>query len=210
MQEESNGIRATLEGLDVKDAEQLSTVCWCQSDVSPTRKFLDWIARPSGWTSAALFWWTINDGRTRSQSLPLATWSVKPMLAHKASHEGRVAVEVIAGKPVVFKPYAIPAVVFTDPELAWCGLTETQAASRNQNVAIVKFPWAASGRAAITLDRVDGLTKLVLDPETERVLGVGVVGSGAGELIAEGVLAIEMAATATDVKLSIHPHPTLS
>jgi dihydrolipoyl dehydrogenase len=133
----------------------------------------------------------------------------EPMLAHKASHEGRVAVEVIAGHNVAFKPHAIPAVVFTDPELAWCGLTEAHAKKNNHAVAIAKFPWAASGRA-ITLDRTDGLTKLVLDPATERVLGVGMVGPGAGELIAEGVLAVEMAATATDLKLSIHPHPTLT
>jgi dihydrolipoamide dehydrogenase len=133
----------------------------------------------------------------------------EPMLAHKASHEGRVAVEVIAGENVAFAPRAIPAVVFTDPELAWCGLTETQAQKSNRPVSIAKFPWGASGRA-ITLDRMDGLTKLVLDPETERLLGVGLVGPGAGELIAEGVLAIEMGATATDLKLSIHPHPTLT
>src|SRR5258705_814360 len=133
----------------------------------------------------------------------------EPMLAHKASHEGRVAVEVIAGENVAFAPRAIPAVVFTDPELAWAGLTEAQAAKENRRVAISKFPWAASGRA-ITLDRTDGLTKLILDPETERILGVGLVGPGAGELIAEGVLAIEMGATATDLKLSIHPHPTLT
>jgi len=133
----------------------------------------------------------------------------EPMLAHKASHEGRVAVEVIAGENVAFAPRAIPAVVFTDPELAWAGLTETQAAHENRKVTIAKFPWGASGRAA-TLDRTDGLTKLILDPETERLLGVGLVGPGAGELIGEGVLAIEMAATATDLKLTIHPHPTLS
>jgi dihydrolipoamide dehydrogenase len=133
----------------------------------------------------------------------------EPMLAHKASHEGRVAVEVIAGENVVFQPRAIPAVVFTDPELAWCGLTEAQAVKAQRPVAIAKFPWGASGRA-ITLDRTDGLTKLVLDPDTELVLGVGLVGPGAGELIAEGVLAIEMGATATDLKLSIHPHPTLT
>ena len=133
----------------------------------------------------------------------------EPMLAHKASHEGRVAVEVIAGENVAFQPRAIPAVVFTDPEIAWCGLTEAQAAKEGRSVAIAKFPWGASGRA-ITLDRTDGLTKLVLDPDTERVLGVGLVGSGAGELIAEGVLAVEMGATATDLKLSIHPHPTLT
>ena len=133
----------------------------------------------------------------------------EPMLAHKASHEGRVAVEVIAGENAAFLPRAIPAVVFTDPELAWAGLTEAQAKASARAVVIAKFPWAASGRA-ITLDRTDGLTKLVLDADTERVLGVGLVGPGAGELIAEGVLAIEMGATATDLKLSIHPHPTLT
>jgi len=133
----------------------------------------------------------------------------EPMLAHKASHEGRVAVEVIAGENVAFEPRAIPAVVFTDPEIAWCGLTEAQAQKDGRKVTIAKFPWGASGRA-ITLDRTDGLTKLILDAETERILGVGLVGPGAGELIAEGVLAIEMGATATDLKLSIHPHPTLT
>jgi dihydrolipoamide dehydrogenase len=132
-----------------------------------------------------------------------------PMLAHKATHEGMVAVEAIHGQPTVFEPRAIPAVVFTDPELAWAGLTETEAKKQNLTVEIAKFPWAASGRAA-TLDRPDGLTKLIIDPETERVLGVGIVGSGAGELIAEGTLAIEMGAVAADLKLTIHPHPTLS
>jgi dihydrolipoamide dehydrogenase len=133
----------------------------------------------------------------------------EPMLAHKASHEGRVAVEVMAGENVAFSPRAIPAVVFTDPELAWAGLTEAQAAKDGRHVTVAKFPWGASGRA-ITLDRTDGLTKLILDPATERLLGVGLVGPGAGELIAEGVIAIEMGANATDLKLSIHPHPTLT
>jgi dihydrolipoyl dehydrogenase len=133
----------------------------------------------------------------------------EPMLAHKASHEGRVAVESIAGERVAFEPLAIPAVVFTDPELAWCGLTETDAQKQKREVTVTRFPWAASGRA-LTLDRPDGMTKLVLDPKTERVLGVGIVGPGAGELIAEGVLAIEMGANATDVRMTIHPHPTLS
>jgi len=133
----------------------------------------------------------------------------EPMLAHKASHEGRTAIEAIAGHKVAFEPNAIPAVVFTDPEVAWAGLTETQAQKENREIKVAKFPWAASGRA-ITLDRPEGMTKLIVDPQTERVLGVGIVGVGAGEMIAEGVLAIEMAALASDVALTIHPHPTLS
>jgi dihydrolipoamide dehydrogenase len=133
----------------------------------------------------------------------------EPMLAHKASHEARVAVDAMLGERVAFEPLAIPAVVFTDPELAWCGLTENEAQKQKREVAVTRFPWGASGRA-ITLDRTDGMTKLLLDPATERVLGVGIVGPGAGELISEGVLAIEMGATASDVKLTIHPHPTLS
>ena len=116
---------------------------------------------------------------------------------------------IVSLRSVAFAPRAIPAVVFTDPELAWAGLTEAQAAKENRHVTIAKFPWGASGRA-ITLDRTDGMTKLVIDPETERLLGVGLVGPNAGELIAEGVLAIEMSANATDLKLSIHPHPTLT
>ena len=133
----------------------------------------------------------------------------EPMLAHKASHEGRVAAEAIAGHKVAFEPNAIPAVVFTDPEVAWCGLTETQAEKEKREIKVAKFPWGASGRA-VTLDRPDGMTKLIVDPHTERVLGVGIVGAGAGELIAEGVLAIEMAALASDIAMTIHPHPTLS
>jgi dihydrolipoamide dehydrogenase len=133
----------------------------------------------------------------------------EPMLAHKASHEGKVAVEAIAGEPAVFDPRAIPAVVFTDPEIAWCGLTETDAKRQKQEINVARFPWLASGRAA-TLGSTDGLTKILTEPETDRVLGVGIVGSGAGELIAEGVLAVEMAASARDLALTIHPHPTLT
>jgi dihydrolipoamide dehydrogenase len=133
----------------------------------------------------------------------------EPMLAHKASHEGRVAVEVVAGQKSAFEPMAIPSVVFTDPEIAWAGLTENLAKEKNINYEVVKFPWAASGRAT-TLDRSDGVTKILIDPETQRILGIGICGSGAGELIAEGVLAIEMGANLTDLKLAIHPHPTLS
>ena len=133
----------------------------------------------------------------------------EPMLAHKAAHEGRVAAEAVAGEKTAFEPHAIPAVVFTDPEIAWCGLTESEAREQQRDVTISRFPWAASGRA-LTLGQSDGVTKLVIDPKTERVLGVGIAGSGAGEMISEGVLAVEMAALASDLSLSIHPHPTLS
>lgn len=133
----------------------------------------------------------------------------EPMLAHKASHEGRVAVEVLLGEPAEFDAAAIPAVVFTDPEIAWCGITEEQAKKEGIEVEVARFPWGASGRAQ-TLQRTEGMTKLIFDPETQRVLGMGIVGAGAGELISEGVLAVEMAALARDVAGSIHPHPTLS
>ena len=132
-----------------------------------------------------------------------------PMLAHKASHEGRVAAEAIAGHKVAFEPQAIPAVVFTDPEIAWCGMTETEAQAKGRAIKVVKFPWAASGRA-ITLNRTDGVTKLIINPETERVLGIAICGVGAGEMISEGVLAVEMGSLVSDLKLSIHPHPTMS
>lgn len=130
-------------------------------------------------------------------------------LAHVATHEARVAVESIAGRKTVHDPRAIPAVVFTDPEIAWAGLTETQALKDNRPVRVAKFPWAASGRA-LTLERTEGLTKLVVDAETERVLGVGLCGIGAGDMIAEGVLAVEMGSTVADLQWTIHPHPTLS
>jgi dihydrolipoamide dehydrogenase len=154
----------------------------------------------------------VHDGQMRTAEpsiFAIGDVAGEPMLAHKASHEGRTAVEVIAGHKAAFDPKAIPAVVFTDPELAWAGLTEAQAQKAGRQVTVAKFPWAASGRA-LTLDRADGLTKLVVDPSTERILGVGVVGPNAGELIAEGVLAIEMGANVTDLKLTIHPHPTLT
>ena len=132
-----------------------------------------------------------------------------PMLAHKASHEAKVAIEVILGKPAVFDKVAIPAVVFTDPEIAWAGLTDDQAKREGRKVDIEVYPWAASGRAQ-AIGRTDGFTKWLVDPETHRVLGCGIVGSGAGELIAEAVLAIEMGCEVRDLTESIHPHPTLS
>ena len=131
------------------------------------------------------------------------------LLAHKAMKEGRVAIEVITGELSAFEDIIIPAVVFTDPELAWCGLTEAEAKAKSIPVEIAKFPWSASGRA-LSFDRTDGLTKLIIDPESERILGVGIVGAGAGELIGEAVVAIEMGATAKDMAESVHPHPTLS
>jgi dihydrolipoamide dehydrogenase len=131
------------------------------------------------------------------------------LLAHKATKEARIAIEVITGQYSSFENIIIPAVVFTDPEVAWCGLTEGEARQKGLEVQIAKFPWSASGRA-LSFDRTDGLTKLVIEPGSERILGVGIVGSGAGELISEGVLAINMGATARDLAESVHPHPTLS
>jgi dihydrolipoamide dehydrogenase len=133
----------------------------------------------------------------------------EPMLAHKAYAEANVAAEVIAGRKAVFDPRAIPAVVFTDPEIAWCGLTETEAREQKIKIKTAKMPWRSNGRT-LTLGRDDGMTKLVIDPETDRLLGVAVAGPGAGELIAEGVLAMEMAAVSEDLRKTIHPHPTLS
>lgn len=132
-----------------------------------------------------------------------------PQLAHRATHQGMIAAKTIAGFDAVFTPKAIPFVEYTDPEVAECGLSENQAKQSGLNVKVTRFPWSASGRAA-TLGEKDGLTKLIIDAETERILGVGIVGAGAGELIAEGALAIEMAAVTSDVAMTIHPHPTLS
>ena len=132
----------------------------------------------------------------------------EPMLAHRASHQGKVAVESLHGEPALFEPRAIPAVVFTDPEIAWAGLTEQEAELSGREIEVSRYPWAASGRAH-ALGRIEGMTKMLVDPETEQVLGVGIVGSGAGELIAEGALAIEMGCTARDLSETIHPHPTL-
>ncbi len=131
------------------------------------------------------------------------------LLAHKASHEARVALEAITGEPSGSERTVIPAVVFTDPELAWCGLTEIEAKAQDIPVAVARFPWSASGRA-LTLDRTDGMTKLLIDPSTERLLGVGIVGVEAGELISEGALAVQTGASAKDLARVVHPHPTLS
>ena len=131
------------------------------------------------------------------------------MLAHKATHEGKLAAEVIAGHKVAFDARTIPSVAYTDPEVAWMGMTETQAQSANVEYEKAVFPWAASGRALAT-GREDGMTKLLFDKNTKRIIGAGIVGVNAGELIAETVLALEMGADAMDLGLTIHPHPTLS
>lgn len=132
-----------------------------------------------------------------------------PMLAHKAMREGKVAAEAIAGMPSAYDVQAVPAVVYTDPQIAWAGLTETEARRKNMAVKIARFPWGASGRA-LTMDAADGLTKILFDPESGRILGMGIVGRGAETMIAEGVLALEMGASAEDVALTVHAHPTLS
>jgi dihydrolipoamide dehydrogenase len=211
MAAESKGIRVTLEGPDLKDDARYQL--FDRVLVSVGRRPNSAIEGLDGTrveVSDRGFVVVDEQMRTDEPSIfAIGDLVGEPMLAHKASHEGRVAVEVIAGENSAFEARAIPAVVFTDPEIAWCGLTETQAKRDGRKVVIAKFPWGASGRA-ITLDRVDGITKLILDPDTEAILGVGLVGPGAGELIAEGVLAIEMGANATDLKLSIHPHPTLT
>jgi dihydrolipoamide dehydrogenase len=209
MKEEGGGIRVTFEGPEIKEREKVFDKVLVSVGRKPNSEIpgLDKTqvqVGPRGFIQ-------VNKQLQTHDPAIYAIGDVvgEPMLAHKASHEGRTAVEAMAGHKVAFEPNAIPAVVFTDPEIAWCGLTETQAQRENRQIKVARFPWAASGRA-VTLDRPEGMTKLIFDPETERVLGVGIVGVGCGELIAEGVLAVEMAATATDVALSIHPHPTLS
>jgi dihydrolipoamide dehydrogenase len=209
LKEEKNGIRVVFEGADVKEKEQVFDRVLMSVGRRPNSEIAGLDKTQVKVNSKGFL--EINGQRQTADPSIYAIGDVagEPMLAHKAMHEGRTAVEAIAGHKVAFEPNAIPAVVFTDPEIAWAGLTETQAKEQGRAISVAKFPWAASGRA-ITLDRPEGLTKLLVDPKTERVLGVGIVGAGAGELIAEGVLAIEMCALAADVGMTIHPHPTLS
>jgi dihydrolipoamide dehydrogenase len=205
--EEGNGIRVTFEGDGSK--EQVFDRVLVAVGRRPNSK-IPGLETTKVKVTASGFIDTDEQRRTAEPNIfAIGDVAGEPMLAHKASHEGRIPVEVIAGHKAVFEPQAIPAVVFTDPEIAWCGMTEAQAQTAGIEFEVAKFPWAALGRA-ITIDRPDGLTKLILEAKTGRILGVGIAGSGAGELIAEGVLAIEMGATAEDLKLVIHPHPTLS
>src|SRR6266850_2898329 len=209
MKEEPNGIRVTFDGPEVKEREKVFDKVLVSVGRKPNSE-IPGLEKTKVEIGERGFIQVNKQLQTTDPSIyAIGDVVGEPMLAHKASHEGRTAVEAIAGHKVAFEPNAIPAVVFTDPEIAWCGLTETQAQKENREIKVAKFPWAASGRA-MTLDRTDGMTKLILDPQSERVLGVGIVGVGAGELIAEGVLAIEMGALAKDIALTIHPHPTLS
>jgi dihydrolipoamide dehydrogenase len=209
LQEKKNGITATFEGKDIDKPKQVFDQVLMSVGRRPNSSGIG-LQNTHVTTDSKGF--IIVDGERRTVEphiLAIGDVAGEPMLAHKATHEGRLAAEVIAGKKMRFEPQAIPAVVFTDPEIAWCGLTETQAKAEKRKIKSVRFPWAASGRAT-TLDRNEGVTKLIIDPDTERVLGVGIVGPGAGELIAEGTLAVEMGALASDMALTIHPHPTLS
>jgi len=209
IKEESGGIRVTFEGAEVQEREKVFDKVLVSVGRKPNSE-ISGLENTRVRVGAKGFIQVNKQLQTDDPAIyAIGDVVGEPMLAHKASHEGRTAVEAIAGHKVAFEPNAIPAVVFTDPEIAWCGLTETQAQKENREIKIAKFPWAASGRA-MTLDRTEGMTKLIFDPQTERVLGVGIVGAGAGELIAEGVLAMEMGALAKDIALSIHPHPTLS
>src|SRR5215469_1250403 len=209
VKEEANGIRVCFDGKDVKDREKV----FDKVLVSVGRRANSEISGLDG-TQVRVGQRGFIQANKHLQTDDPSIYAIgdvigEPMLAHKASHEGRTAAEHIAGHKVAFEPNAIPAVVFTDPEIAWAGVTETQAEIEGREIKVAKFPWAASGRA-MTLDRTEGMTKLILDPASERVLGVGIVGVGAGDMIAEGAMAIEMSALAKDVALTIHPHPTLS
>jgi dihydrolipoyl dehydrogenase len=209
VKEEPNGIRVTFDGPELKEPEKLFDKVLVSVGRKPNSE-IPGLEKTQVKIGERGFIQVNKQLQTDDPAIyAIGDVVGEPMLAHKASHEGRTAVEAIAGHKVAFEPNAIPAVVFTDPEIAWCGLTETQAQKENREIKTARFPWGASGRA-MTLDRTEGMSKLIIDPQTERVLGVGIVGAGAGELIAEGVLAIEMGALAKDLALTIHPHPTLS
>ncbi len=209
VKEEANGIRVTFEGAEVQEKEQVFEKVLVSVGRKPNSQ-ISGLEKTQVKVGTKGFIEVNKQLQTADPNIyAIGDVVGEPMLAHKAAHEGRTAIEHIAGHKVAFEPNAIPAVVFTDPEIAWCGLTESQAQNEGREVKVAKFPWGASGRA-VTLDRTEGVTKLVIDPSTERVLGVGICGPNAGEMISEGVLAIEMGASVKDLELTIHPHPTLS
>src|SRR5215469_8712735 len=209
LEETPKGIRATLEGEEVADKQPIFERVLVAVGRRPNSRDIG--LEKAGVEIDDKGFVRVDERRRTTAERIYAIGDVagEPMLAHKATYEGKVAIEVIAGEPAVYDARAVPAVVFTDPEVAWCGLTETEAKRQNREIKRVRFPWAGSGRA-MTLDRTEGLTKLIIDPETDRVLGVGIVGAGAGEMIAEAMLAIEMAASARDLAMTMHAHPTLS
>jgi dihydrolipoamide dehydrogenase len=209
LEEAPNGIKAILQGDAVAEKEPIFERVLVSVGRRPNSRDLGLEAAhvevdPKGFVK-------VDERRRTTNERIYAIGDVagEPMLAHKATYEGKIAVEVITGEPAVYDVRAVPAVVFTDPEVAWCGLTETEAQKQNREVKRIRFPWLGSGRA-MTLGRTEGLTKLLIDPETERVLGVGIVGVEAGEIIAEAMLAIEMSASARDLMLTMHAHPTLA
>lgn len=209
MQEEAGGIRVTLKGKNGEKEEKVYEKVLITVGRKPNSEGLGLENTKVEVDGRGFI--KVDPQRRTSESSVYAIGDVVggAMLAHKATHEGRVAVKSILGHDVSFEPKAIPAVLFTDPEVAWCGLTETEAKETGQEIQIAKFPWGASGRAG-SLGRMDGVTKLIIDPATEKILGVGLVGPGAGELISEGALAVEMGLKASDMARTIHPHPTLS
>ena len=209
LKEQKNGIKVTYEDPDGKSHDQIFDKVLMSVGRTPNTKGLGLDAAGIQVSQRGFI---EVDGQRRT-SVPhiyaIGDVTGDPMLAHKASHEGIVAVEAILGKKTEFEPQAIPAVVFTDPEIAWAGITENEAKAKDIPIKVSRFAWTASGRA-MSLERTEGITKLICDPDSGRILGVGIAGVGAGEMIAEGTLAIEMGATAEDLKLTIHAHPTLS
>ncbi len=209
LEEVREGIRATLEGAEVAERAPVFERVLVAVGRRPSSQGLG-LDRAGVAVDERGFIQVDERRRTTAEHVyAIGDVAGEPMLAHKASYEGKVAVEAIAGEPAVYDVRAVPAVVFTDPEVAWCGLTETEAKKQNREIKRVRFPWLGSGRA-MTLGRTEGLTKLIVDPQTDRVLGVGIVGVEAGEMIAEAMLAVEMAASARDLALTMHAHPTLS
>jgi dihydrolipoamide dehydrogenase len=209
LQESPKGIKAVLEGESIADKEPVFERVLVAVGRRPNSQGIG--LDRAGVAVDEKGFIKVNESRRTNVPNIYAIGDVagEPMLAHKATYEAKVAADALSGEKAVYDALAVPAVVFTDPELAWCGLTETEAKKQNREVKRVRFPWAGSGRAQ-TLGRTEGLTKLIVDPETERVLGVGIVGVEAGEMIGEAMVAIEMGASANDLALTMHPHPTLT
>jgi dihydrolipoamide dehydrogenase len=209
LEEVPGGVKATLEGEEVAEKEQVFERVLVAVGRKPASANLG-LEKVGVAVDEKGFIKVDEQRRTTAPNIfAIGDVAGEPMLAHKATYEGKIVVEVLTGHPAVYDARAVPAVVFTDPELAWCGLTEAEAQKQNRPVKVLRFPWVGSGRA-LTLGRTEGLTKLIVDPDSERVLGVGIVGVEAGEMIAEGMLALEMAATARDLAMTMHAHPTLA